>query len=323
MFDVTAIGELLIDMAQSGLSDIGSPIFEANPGGAPCNVLAMLNKLGRRTAFIGKVGDDIFGQRLKNIVESTGTDIDGLVLDKDVRTTLAFVETDEHGDRSFSFYRAPGADMMLREAEVDTDIIKHSRVLHFGTLSMTHEGVEKATVKAVETAKAAGALLSFDPNLRPPLWDSMDRARDKMSYGCSVSDTVKIEIDELRFLTGCDDANKAVEIFGKRYPNVSLLTVTAGRNGSRAYYKDAYAEAPTFLNVKTIDTTGAGDTFCACCIDWFLNNRNGAADSSELKKMLVFANAAASLVTCKKGALLSMPEITDINKLIRENETDE
>ena len=134
MFDVTAIGELLIDMAQSGLSDIGAPIFEANPGGAPCNVLAMLNKLGRRTAFIGKVGDDIFGQRLKNIVESTGTDIDGLVLDKDVRTTLAFVETDEHGDRSFSFYRAPGADMMLREAEVDTDIIKHSRVLHFGTL---------------------------------------------------------------------------------------------------------------------------------------------------------------------------------------------
>ena len=171
--------------------------------------------------------------------------------------------------------------------------------------------------------QAAGALLSFDPNIRPPLWDSMDRARDKMSYGCSVSDTVKIEIDELRFLTGCDDANKAVEIFGKRYPNVSLLTVTAGRNGSRAYYKDAYAEAPTFLNVKTIDTTGAGDTFCACCIDWFLNNRDGAADSSELKKMLVFANAAASLVTCKKGALLSMPEVTDINKLIRENETDE
>lgn len=302
MFDVTAIGELLIDMAQSGLSDIGSPIFEANPGGAPCNVLAMLNKLGRRTAFIGKVGDDIFGQRLKNIVESTGTDIDGLVLDKDVRTTLAFVETDEHGDRSFSFYRAPGADMMLREAEVDTDIIKHSRVLHFGTLSMTHEGVERATVKAVEAAKAAGALLSFDPNLRPPLWDSMDRARDKMSYGCSVSDTVKIEIDELRFLTGCDDANKAVEIFGKRYPNVSLLTVTAGRNGSRAYYKDAYAEAPTFLNVKTIDTTGAGDTFCACCIDWFLNNRDGAADSSELKKNARFCKCRRVHCDLQKGS---------------------
>lgn len=150
MFDITAIGELLIDMAQSGMSDIGSPIFEANPGGAPCNVLAMLNKLGRSTAFIGKVGDDIFGKKLKNIVESSGTDIGGLVFDENVRTTLAFVETDEYGDRNFSFYRAPGADMMLREDEVNTDIIKQSRVLHFGTLSMTHDGVEKATVKAIK-----------------------------------------------------------------------------------------------------------------------------------------------------------------------------
>ena len=140
MFDITAIGELLIDMAQSGMSDIGSPIFEANPGGAPCNVLAMLNKLGRSTAFIGKVGDDIFGKKLKNIVESSGTDIGGLVFDENVRTTLAFVETDEYGDRNFSFYRAPGADMMLREDEVNTDIIKQSRVLHFGTLATVYKG---------------------------------------------------------------------------------------------------------------------------------------------------------------------------------------
>ena len=139
MFDVTAIGELLIDMAQSGVSDIGSSIFEANPGGAPCNVLAMLNKLGRSTAFIGKVGDDIFGKKLKNIVESSGTDIGGLVFDENVRTTLAFVETDEYGDRNFSFYRAPGADMMLREDEVNVDIIKQSRVLHFGTLSLKRQ----------------------------------------------------------------------------------------------------------------------------------------------------------------------------------------
>lgn len=137
---------------------------------------------------------------------------------------------------------------------------------------MTHDGVEKATVKAIETAKDSDLLLSFDPNLRPPLWDSMDRAKQKIDYGCSVSDIVKIETDELRFLTGCDDTDKAVEMFKTRYPNVALLTVTAGRNGSRAYYKNIYAEAQTFLNVKTIDTTGAGDTFCACCIDWFLNN---------------------------------------------------
>lgn len=323
MFDVTAIGELLIDMAQLGVSDIGSSIFEANPGGAPCNVLAMLNKLGRSTAFIGKVGDDIFGKKLKNIVESSGTDIGGLVFDENVRTTLAFVETDEYGDRNFSFYRAPGADMMLREDEVNVDIIKQSRVLHFGTLSMTHDVVEKATVKAIETAKDSGLLLSFDPNLRPPLWDSMDRAKQKIDYGCSVSDIVKIEIYELRFLTGCNEINKAVEIFRTCYPNVALLTVTAGRSGSRAYYKNIYAEAPTFLNVKTIDTTGAGDTFCACCIDWFLNNGGKEVKEAELRNMLVFANAAASLVTCKKGALLSMPEISDINNLIKENENNE
>ena len=323
MFDVTAIGELLIDMAQLGMSDIGSPIFEANPGGAPCNVLAMLNKLGRSTAFIGKVGDDIFGKKLKNIVESSGTDVGGLVFDKNVRTTLAFVETDEYGDRNFSFYRAPGADMMLREDEVNVDIIKQSRVLHFGTLSMTHDGVEKATVKAIETAKDSGLLLSFDPNLRPPLWDSMDRAKRKIDYGCSVSDIVKIETDELRFLTGCNEINKAVEIFRTCYPNVALLTVTAGRSGSRAYYKNIYAEAQTFLNVKTIDTTGAGDTFCACCIDWFLNNGGKEVKEAELRNMLVFANAAASLVTCKKGALLSMPEISDINNLIKEKESNE
>ncbi len=319
MFDVTAIGELLVDMAQLGSSDIGSPIFEANPGGAPCNVLAMLNKLGRSTAFIGKVGDDIFGKRLKNIVESSGTNVGGLVFDANVRTTLAFVETDEYGDRSFSFYRAPGADMMLREDEMNTGIIKQSRVLHFGTLSMTHEGVEKATVKAIEAAKDSGLLLSFDPNLRPPLWDSMERAKQKTDYGCSVSDIVKIETNELRFLTGCDDIKKAAEIFKERYPNVALLTVTDGRNGSQAYYNNIYAEAPTFLNVKTIDTTGAGDTFCACCIDWFLNNGGKEVEEAELRNMLIFANAAASLVTCKKGALLSMPEITDINALISES----
>ena len=316
MFDVTAIGELLIDMAQSGMSDIGSSIFEANPGGAPCNVLAMLNKLGRSTAFIGKVGDDIFGKKLKNIVESSGTDVGGLVFDENVRTTLAFVETDEYGDRNFSFYRAPGADMMLREDEVNVDIIKQSRVLHFGTLSMTHDVVEKATVKAIETAKDSGLLLSFDPNLRPPLWDSMDRAKQKIDYGCSVSDIVKIEIDELRFLTGCNEINKAVEIFRTCYPNVALLTVTAGRSGSRAYYKDLRVEVPGFAQEHVADTTGAGDTFCGSVLNYVLEH--GIEDLSEenLKEMLTFANAAASLITTKKGAIRSMPEKEEIEAMI-------
>lgn len=318
MFDVTAIGELLIDLVQTGSSDIGSPIFEANPGGAPCNVLAMLNKLGRRTAFIGKVGDDIFGRRLESTVGSIGINTDGLLIDKDVRTTLAFVETDSLGDRSFSFYRSPGADMMLTADEINTELIEKSKVLHFGTLSMTHSAPEEATRRAIETAKLSGDIISFDPNLRPPLWDDQKRAKSKMDYGCSVSDIVKIEVGELSFLTGCEDPEKAVVLFQNRYPEVKLLTVTAGRKGSRAYYKNRFAEAPTFLNVKTIDTTGAGDTFCACCIDSFLNHTGQDMTEFELRNMLVFANAAASLVTCRKGALLSMPDVEDVKKLIEE-----
>lgn len=249
MFDVTAIGELLIDMAQLGVSDIGSSIFEANPGGAPCNVLAMLNKLGRSTAFIGKVGDDIFGKKLKNIVESSGTDVGGLVFDENVRTTLAFVETDEYGDRNFSFYRAPGADMMLREDEVNVDIIKQSRVLHFGTLSMTHDVVEKATVKLLRQRKIRACCCRSTPIsvLRSgTAWTGQSKNRLRL-FGERYC---KIEIDELRFLTGCNEINKAVEIFRTCYPNVALLSVTAGRSGSRACYKNIYAEAPTFLNVK-------------------------------------------------------------------------
>lgn len=182
-YDVTALGELLIDFTENGISGQGNPIYEANPGGAPCNVLAMLAKLERKTAFIGKVGQDIFGNRLKEIVAETGIDISNLVTDKDVRTTLAFVETFPDGDRDFSFYRNPGADMMLREDEVNEDILRDTKIFHFGTLSMTHEEVRRATKKAVETAKAAGAVLSFDPNLREPLWTFWRRRRSRRLTG--------------------------------------------------------------------------------------------------------------------------------------------
>lgn len=319
MFDVTAIGELLFDFVQIGTSDIGSPVFEANPGGAPCNVLSMLTKLGRRTAFIGKVGNDSFGNRLMDTIESVGINTEGMVVSDTVRTTLAFVQTDEQGDRSFSFYRNPGADMTLSADEINIDIIKNTRVLHFGSLSMTHPEVENATRLAVDTAKSCGLIISFDPNLRVPLWDDLNTARRKTDYGCSVSDIVKIEIDELRFFMQCDDRLKAVSSFIERYPNVKLLTVTAGCNPSAAYYKGMCVEEPPFLNVKTIDTTGAGDTFCACCIDWYLKNSQQDIHENDLRGMLIFANAAASLVTCKKGALLSMPETSDIIKLIKED----
>lgn len=185
-FDVVAMGELLIDFTENGMSGQGNPVYEANPGGAPCNVLAMLQKAGRKTAFIGKVGQDIFGNRLKTVLQETGIDTRGLVTDEDARTTLAFVETLPGGDRDFSFYRNPGADMLLREDELPPELLADTRIFHFGTLSMTHEGVRNATRKAIAAAKKGGALLSFDPNLRPPLWASLEEAREQVAYGCQT-----------------------------------------------------------------------------------------------------------------------------------------
>ena len=190
-FDVIALGELLIDFTENGLSGQGNTLFEANPGGAPCNVLAMLKKLDRSCAFIGKVGDDMFGRLLRDVAAEAGICMDYLLFDKDVRTTLAFVKTFPNGDRDFSFYRNPGADMMLTEDELPLDAIADSRIFHFGTLSMTHKGVRKATCKAVDHARAGGAILSFDPNLRPPLWDSLNEARGQIEYGLARCDVLK------------------------------------------------------------------------------------------------------------------------------------
>ena len=255
---------------------------------------------------------------MKSTLDKININTDNLIFDKDTKTTLAFVETDEFGDRNFSFFRNPGADMMLIEEEVNLNIIKSCKAFHFGSLSMTHTKPEKATKTAVNIARENGATISFDPNLRPPLWNDINDAREKIDYGCSVSDVVKIEENELCFLVECDNKKEATELFRKRYPNIKLLTVTAGRNGSKAYFKHLTAEKPTFLNVKTIDTTGAGDTFCTCCLDWYIKNKdNENICKVDLENMLIFANAAASIVTTRKGALLSMPEIKEIERLIK------
>lgn len=179
-YDVLALGELLIDFTEHGVSGQGNPVLEANPGGAPCNVLAMLNRLGKRTGFIGKVGNDIFGSQLENALQEAGIDTRGLKRDEEVHTTLAFVHTREDGDREFSFYRNPGADMMLAESDLDAEMLGNCRIFHFGTLSMTHEGCREATRKAISAAKESGAILSFDPNLREPLWESLEDAREQI-----------------------------------------------------------------------------------------------------------------------------------------------
>ncbi|MGN0631841.1 MAG: carbohydrate kinase [Ruminococcus sp.] len=314
-FDVCALGELLIDFTENGISEQGNPIMEANPGGAPCNVLALLTKLGFKTAFIGKIGNDIFGRQLRNAVSEAGICTEGLITDNEVNTTLAFVHTLPGGDREFSFYRRPGADMMLSEADVDEELIKNSRIFHFGSLSMTSEICEAATKKAVDTAKKSGAIISFDPNLRENLWDSPQKAEEKIRYGLSVCDILKISDNEILWLTGEKDYDSAVSKLRKEY-NIPLVLLSLGKDGSRAFSGVNSAFAPTF-KVDTVETTGAGDTFCGAVLSKVLEKGLREYTENELLEMLTFANAAASIVTTKKGALRVMPEREEINMLIR------
>lgn len=306
-----------MDLTQNGLSSQGNGLFEANPGGAPCNVLAMLKKLGRSCAFVGKVGDDMFGRLLRDVGEEAGICMDHLAFSKDVRTTLAFVKTFDNGDRDFSFYRDPGADMMLTEDELPLDVIAGSRIFHFGSLSMTHEAVRKATYKAVECAQEGGALISFDPNLRPPLWSSMEQAREQIAYGLARCDILKIADDELEFMTGETDLDKGAKILRERYPDIRLFNVTAGARGSCSYHGDERVFVPACKLGGTIETTGAGDTFCASVLDFVLEHGLDGLTREDLTDMLRFANAAAYLVTTRKGAIRSMPERAEVEALLR------
>ena len=314
--DVVALGELLIDFTENGVSNQGNPLFEANPGGAPCNVLAMLTKLGHKTAFIGKVGNDFFGKQLEKTIMEVGIDAGGLQKDDEVHTTLALVHTYPDGDRDFSFYRNPGADMMLTEEEVPEEIIKGTHIFHFGTLSMTHEGVRKATRKAVRIAKESGALISFDPNLREPLWNSLDEAKEQVLYGLGQCDILKISDNEIQWLTGEEDFTEGVRWIHERY-DIPMILVSMGKAGSRAYYKDFIVEVKPFIQKNTIETTGAGDTFCAGVLHYILGHGLTELNEADLKEMLTYANAAAAIITTRKGALRVMPEPEEVEQLLK------
>ncbi len=314
-YDVIALGELLIDFTMNGQSEQGNNMFEACPGGAPCNVLALLNKMGKKTAFIGKVGKDQFGALLRDTITEAGIDASNLMVDENVNTTLAFVHTFPDGDREFSFYRNPGADMMLTADEVNPDVVKDTKVFHFGTLSMTHEGVREATKKAVETAKANGCLVSFDPNLSPPLWSSLDLAKEQMEYGFGKCDILKISDNEIQFVSGKEDYDEGIAYLQETY-NIPLILLTMGKDGSRAYYKGMRVERPGF-SVKAIETTGAGDTFCGSSLNYLVDHDFENLTEEQLGEMLTFANAAAALVTTKKGAIKAMPVKEEVLELIQ------
>lgn len=289
--------------------------MEANPGGAPCNVLAMLTKLGKKTAFIGKVGDDFLGRHLKTVVEEVGIDTRNLLLDEKVHTTLAFVHTYPGGDRDFSFYRNPGADMNLRAEEVSEELIAKSRMFHFGSLSMTHSDVREATKKALRIAKEQGCIISYDPNLRPPLWNTLEEAKEQIAFGMTQCDIMKISDNEIQWFTGFEDYDEGIRYLQNTY-HIPLILLSMGPAGSRAYYRNLRVEVAPFLQKNTIETTGAGDTFCACVLNYVLDHGLENLTETNLQEMLRFANAAASLITTRKGALKVMPDVDEVDALL-------
>ena len=252
---------------------------------------------------------------MRAAIKEVGIDDTGLCTDEKIHTTLAMVHTYPDGDRDFSFYRNPGADMMLNKAEICEDILKNTKIFHFGTLSMTHEGVREATKEAIHIAEEAGAIISFDPNLRPPLWESMEEARKQVLYGLGHCQILKISDNEIQWLTGEEDYSDGVNWIRECY-QIPLILVSMGREGSRAYYNEMMVEVKPFLQDNTIETTGAGDTFCGCVLHYVCEHGINGLKEENLAEMLTFANAAASIITTRKGALRVMPEEKEIKLLI-------
>ncbi|WP_071432381.1 carbohydrate kinase family protein [Angelakisella massiliensis] len=315
MMDVTAIGELLVDLTARTTGTDGYPVLEAHPGGAPCNFLAALSRFGARTALIAKVGDDTFGHLLEQTAAGCGIDTRNVLIDPDVFTTLAFVTLDSTGDRKFAFARKPGADTCLRWEEIDQQLLGESRFVHFGSLSLTNEPARDATRRAIAYSKEHGALITFDPNLRPPLWADLEEAKEQMLYGLAQADIVKISEEEVRFLFDLDEvagARHILEQFG-----VSLVFVTLGADG--CYYANAQAQGkvPGFV-MNTVDTTGAGDIFGGSALSQVLRLGKHPKDltGEELEQVVRFACASAALSTTVFGGIPSVPSPEAVAELL-------
>ena len=317
MFDLVALGETLIDFTPSGTNEQGMTLFARNPGGAPANVLAMNAILGGKTAFIGMVGQDAFGDFLESTMQKAGIDVSGLVRSKDAPTTLAFVQLDEKGDRSFSFYRKPGADVCLAPEDVDVDLLTGCRVFHFGAVSLTDEPARSATLFAAKEAKKAGALISFDPNYRPPLWESEGAARQAMTEALPLADILKVSDEEAALLTG----TTAIEQAGRALldAGAALVLITGGEKGAFFMTDNVMGAAPAFA-VNAVDTTGSGDAFVGALL-YRLRGLDreaiGALSREELTDAVTFASAAGGLTAEKKGAIPAMPGGAAIEECIK------
>jgi len=317
MIDVVALGEILIDFAQVETDAMGYPTLKAQPGGAPANFLAALAKYGYKTAMIGKVGDDAFGHLLVNTLNEKGIDTSGVAVDDKFFTTLAFVTLDEKGDRSFSFARKPGADTQLTYDEIDFGLIDQAKVFHFGTLSFTDDVSRNTTLKCLEYVKEKGKLISYDPNLRLPLWESGEKARQAMLKGMEYADVVKISDEEVAFLWNCDEKAGATKILSTY--GVQIVYVTMGAKG--CYYAtencSGYLQAPA--GIQPVDTTGAGDIFGGSAMTCLLDREISIykLTDCDLQQICAFATAAASLSTTKPGGLTSVPEREEVERVIR------
>ena len=315
-YDVIALGELLVDFNALHSNDFDSVVYESNPGGAPCNVLAMLSNLQKRTAFIGKVGDDFLGHALQQRIVRMGISTEGLSKDKKRNTTLAFLNDSKTYPHQYLFYRNRTADMNLDEGDVDADMLSRTRIFHFGSLSFTHKRCRKATRKAIKAAKSKHRLISFDPNYRPVLWPGEEEARKWMLYGCSVCDILKVEASELAFITQQTTIQNGVDFLQKHY-SISLILVTSGEAGSQAFMGNRKVYQEAFLTNRTIDTTGAGDTFLGYCLAYILEQGMELSDH-QLQEMLFRANAAASLETTRKGAIRAMPTQAELEDYLKQ-----
>ena len=317
MIDVTALGELLIDFTMISADGEGYPTMAAHPGGAPANFLAALAKYGKRTALLGKVGTDKFGRLLKGTLEGAGIETRGLVAADDVFTTLAFVTLDASGDREFYFSRKPGADTCIRFEELDLSLIDEARAFHFGTLSLTDEPARSTTQQAVAYAKAHGKLITYDPNLRKPLWKDLDEAKTQMLWGLQHADVVKISDEEVEFLFGLNPQDGAAHIL-KEF-GVKLVFVTCGPDG--CFFKNAQAsgQVPGMSGIRVVDTTGAGDIFGGSAVYRLLETGKApeALEEKELREIVSFACTAAGLSTTKHGGIQSVPDIDDVIRSMR------
>lgn len=312
MIDVVALGELLIDFTCVSTDGDGYPTMAAHPGGAPANFLAALTKFGAKTAMLGKIGKDAFGKLLTATLKQAGIETRGLITSDDVFTTLAFVTLDEHGDREFSFSRKPGADTCISFDEIDLSMIDDAKVFHFGTLSLTNEPARSATYQAVEYAKSRGKLITYDPNLRKPLWNTMEEAKNQMLWGLERADIVKISDEEVEFLFGLGITEGAKHILDTY--NVKLVFVTCGADG--CFFKNAVAEGrvPSLSGIDVIDTTGAGDIFGGSAV-WKLLQIGQPVENlneNQLRDVVSFACTSAGLSTTKPGGISSVPDLETI-----------